>query len=1343
MYKFFKQLLLLACLPAVALAQPVNDDCSGLIHLGIAPSCPDSAFFSNVGATASDIGADNIPGCFNGGNVERDVWFSFTSSNTIFNYSIRVQGIASGAGPSIVNPQVALYRGDCSANGMAQLACASAEPGADEIVLQVDGLTPNITYFLRINDYSSSATPNWGAFQLCIEEKQPDYTIDEGSTTACSGVLYDTGGPDGDYSSNENYTFTICPDQPHDCILFSLEYYFIEPQGMFGVTDQLTFFDGAQPSPANIIGQVGSFNFEDDGGGGVCYQVQASSGCLSVRFTSDNQAEFEGFRGRWQCSNNCEAPQPITVDSILSNQQIIDFVSTPATIVNIANINCPQSSYGTFESIPSSGLGLDRGLLLTTGSLAWAVGPNDDPGQGNPFADNGAPGDPDLDYLSQQGGNNFLSENACIVELDVFALTNELTFEYIFGSDEYQEYVGQEFNDIFAFFISGPGIPGDPAINNQLNIAVLPNGSNTPVEINSVNQLDNWQYYRNNNGGVATEYDGLTSDFMGIKKSLTARADVNPCNTYHLKLAIADRGDVGFDSGVFIAELGGGTPKLSVNFNSGIEYLVEDCTTLPDEIIISLSAPSEDTLYYKAEVGGTAIRNEDYLLDIPSIVAFPPGTTQLSFPIIVLSDLLTEPMETITILLANNFGCGEVVYSQLEITLHDALRVEINGGQDTAFICQDNLVNLHATGASSYFWSPPGIFDNPTVPDPVADPQAGQWVTVEGVLGPCVAYDSIFLKRIVPVLDVEALAPTVICRGDTVPLVAANNVGGTGLHWAPAIGLNEPSSENPMAVPQESTTYVATINITGCIVQDSVSIDVAAFDFPSVAADTTICENYGIQLAEMISPDSTTTVFQWTPSNGLNSSTIAGPLAFPETSTTYQLIGTAANGACADTAEVNITVLPADVHIYNPDTLEVCLGTAVGLSAGTTTGTSEGLLWSPADGSLSDTAGLEVMAIPEITTTYYATYTLGACTVKDSVFIRVDSLPALSITAEPEKEAYCQGESVLLTSPVYDPSSYPDIRHLWVPSVGFETADSLWNIVIRTQDTILYQRLTTNRGCRDTAEILLNVIEPPLITLTPQDTAICAGDSILLFAAVTGGTSQDQFLWQGSDGSARTGPSVAFGPTNPVTYTLTYISGGGCDTLIATLDVDVRPALDIDLEASLPGLGAPRQGDILSLTALANQQPPLNFMWTLNQDIIQEGAGLFDYEDVLIADPSVYTVFAENPVSGCRDSASLSFNVDPPAIEVPNAFTPNGDGYNDRFTYVMSGNIRRLIEFRVFNRWGQLVFDGNTADPEAFNGWDGTFKGKPQPSEVYFYLIRLERYDGVVEVRQGEVGLLR
>lgn len=1500
MNKFLKLLFFLIALPVLLFAQPANDDCFGAIHVGTAPACPNS-IFSNIGATASDIGNSNIPSCFNGGNVTRDVWFSFTSSDTIFDYTITVTGLPSGPGAAIVNPQIALYRGDCTPNGLAELACASADAGAEEVALTVEGLTQNITYYLRVNDYSSSLTPNWGTFQVCVEEKAPENNIDEGGSTACSGILYDSGGPDGDYSDNESHTFTICPDEPHECIRFMLDYYFIEPQGPFGVTDQLTFYDGAQPSPGNIIGQLGSFNFEDDGGGGVCYQATARSGCLTVRFTSDNQAAFEGFRGRWECTDDCETALPITVDADISEQQVADFVSTPETSVNITGINCPEGAYGTFQSTDPSGLGLERGLLLTSGSLAWAVGPNISAGQGNTEADNGAPGDADLDYLSQLGGNDFLSNNACIVELDVFAATNELTFEYIFGSEEYQEFVGQEYNDIFAFLVSGPGISGDPNINNQMNIAVLPDGNSTPVEINKVNQLINWQYYRNNNNGIATEYDGLTSDFLGVKKSLTARASVEPCNTYHLKLAIADRGDALFDSGVFISELKGGTPRLSVNFNSGIDYLVEDCTDIPDELAIALTAPSDDTISYRLEISGTATRNIDYILDAPDTVVFLPGESGLTFPITVLSDLEEEPTETITVRLTNNFGCGDVVYTELQINLADELDVEINAGQDTAYICEGNTITLKASGASSYFWMPVSIFNNPSAADPVANPETDGWVTVEGTLGPCVAYDSIFLKRITPELEVQALSPIAICQGDSVLLRAGNNVGGAGLSWTPDAGLNGATSENPVASPQVSTTYYAMIDITGCIVRDSVFVDVAVFDFPAVAADTTVCENYGLQLAEAIHPDSTTTLFQWAPSAGLSSDTIAGPLAFPDASATYRLIGTAANGACADTAEVSVTVLPADLAIANPDTVEICLGASVGLSASTTSGTAEGLLWSPDDGSLSDTSGLEVTATPEVSTWYFATYQLGACTVFDSVFIRVDSLPAsLLITAEPEKEAYCQGEIVQLSSPVYEPADYPAIEHLWAPALGFETGDSLWNMVISTQDTTLYRRITTNRACRDTAEILINVIEPPLITLSPQDTAIClgepvsfqleitgdyeevewmgdglsctdclnptarpsatasytvmiagdgcgspvgatvavagppvyqlngnpilcsgeslllnlaadnistytwtstdpafgtvtdvqpvvspiatatyyltadnglcppvqdsirielvsagnlqiqgpagpicAGEPVQLSATISGSASQDQFFWQGSDGSSRSGPIVTFSPGAPVTYTLTYISGGGCDTLTASIDVEVNPAITVELETDSPDLNTAQQGDPITLTAVTNQTPPVNFTWTLNQEVIQQGVGLSAYEDILIADPSVYTVFAENPQTGCRDSASLSYSVAPPIIDVPNAFTPNGDGHNDFFTYVVSGNIRRILEFRVFNRWGQLVFESDTEDPVGFAGWDGAFKGKPQPSEVYFYLIRLEQYDGIVKVRQGDVSLLR
>lgn len=75
--------------------------------------------------------------------------------------------------------------------------------------------------------------------------------------------------------------------------------------------------------------------------------------------------------------------------------------------------------------------------------------------------------------------------------MDVFASTDEITFEYIFGSEEYPEWVGTTFNDIFAFLVSGPGIVGDPNIANQENIATLPDG--TFIQINSVNDALNWE----------------------------------------------------------------------------------------------------------------------------------------------------------------------------------------------------------------------------------------------------------------------------------------------------------------------------------------------------------------------------------------------------------------------------------------------------------------------------------------------------------------------------------------------------------------------------------------------------------------------------------------------------------------------------------------------------------------------------------------------------------------------------------------------------------------------------------------------------------------------------------
>ena len=122
----------------------------------------------------------------------------------------------------------------------------------------------------------------------------------------------------------------------------------------------------------------------------------------------------------------------------------------------------------------------------SSGTAQNAIGPNTGGGIG--FGHN-SPGDADLDYFSSLN-DGALSEDACVVELDVFVATDELRFDYIFGSEEYPEFVGSTFNDIFALLVQGPGIVGDPNIDNQQNVAIIP-GTNTFVEINSLNSAQN------------------------------------------------------------------------------------------------------------------------------------------------------------------------------------------------------------------------------------------------------------------------------------------------------------------------------------------------------------------------------------------------------------------------------------------------------------------------------------------------------------------------------------------------------------------------------------------------------------------------------------------------------------------------------------------------------------------------------------------------------------------------------------------------------------------------------------------------------------------------------------
>jgi len=173
-------------------------------------------------------------------------------------------------------------------------------------------------------------------------------------------------------------------------------------------------------------------------------------------------------------------------------------------------------------------LGFDKGIILSTGDIANVVGPNTSNGIG---VVNGTAADADLTALS-----GFPTHDAAVLEFDFVAQTTEIQFRYVFASDEYNEFVGSNFNDVFAFYVNGQ------------NCATI---GGDPISINTVNGTQNSGFYINNDipSGAAlnTEMDGLTT-------VLTCVAPVNPNQTNHVKLAIADASDSILDANVFIEQ---------------------------------------------------------------------------------------------------------------------------------------------------------------------------------------------------------------------------------------------------------------------------------------------------------------------------------------------------------------------------------------------------------------------------------------------------------------------------------------------------------------------------------------------------------------------------------------------------------------------------------------------------------------------------------------------------------------------------------------------------------------------------------------------------------------------
>lgn len=291
-----------------------------------------------------------------------------------------------------------------------------------------------------------------------------------------------------------------------------------------------------------------------------------------------------------------------------------EFLGSDYSVFNV-QFTGNSSSYAQFNGA-NTNIGLSRGFVLSTGNAldSSLIGPNDSE---NVSSSMGAPGYPNLSSLIV--GNTF---DAAVLEFDFIPSVDSLAIRFVFGSEEYEESVGGQFNDLMAVFLSGPNIPGP----SPLNIALLPD--NSFICPNNVHRsvsntfgihpaVNNLSYVHN-----PVSSQGLPDKIQldGFTVPLTAFTDtLIPGETYHLVLAIADAGDDIYDAAVFFEVC------PSCNYTLNTEEITQKLNVFPNPAATVINVPKGVETYSIFNLSGKLLQSGEVInsqeIDVHELVS--------------------------------------------------------------------------------------------------------------------------------------------------------------------------------------------------------------------------------------------------------------------------------------------------------------------------------------------------------------------------------------------------------------------------------------------------------------------------------------------------------------------------------------------------------------------------------------------------------------------------------------------------------------------------------------------------------------------------------------------------
>jgi len=490
---------------------------------------------------------------------------------------------------------------------------------------------------------------------------------------------------------------------------------------------------------------------------------------------------------------------------------------------------------------------------------------------------------------------------------------------------------------------------------------------------------------------------------------------------------------------------------------------------------------------------------------------------------------------------------------------------------------------------------------------------------------------------------------------------------------------------------------------------------------PDFRQNSPMCKNVPVQFTDLtFATYGPVDKWKWDfgiPTTLADTSRLKNPsFAYPLAGEYKVLLTSGSIKGCSDTVSKIVTIVDKPPFSVTNDTLICSIDTlrlnAIANSPGTVT-------WSP-NYMISNIHSFTPLVSPDVTTTYYVTYNDNfGCSTTDSVKIRVVDFVTLSAIPD---TTICRTDKLTLQV------SSDALQYTWTPAATLSSATVQSPVATPTAASTTY-RVTGRIGkCFKTEDIVVRTVPYPKAN-AGKDTTICFGFNAQLHA--TGGSI---YTWSPTFflNASNIANPISQAPTANIQYIVTVRDTLGCpkpvnDTMLVNV---VRIIADAGPRDTAVVTGQP-----LQLFASVNI-PNGIYTWSPGTWL----SSTTSPNPVSLPEGDIqYTLAIRNSI-GCigRDTINVKLYLVKPDIYVPSAFTPNGDATNPNFKPIALG-IRSLESFRVYNRWGQLVF----ATTQIGTGWDGTFGGRGQEAATYVWYAEATDYLGKKIKKKGSVVLIR